>query len=156
MTRQQDMADTMSLERLLPKERSVLYHIWRRFAGQGFDDDKLRSLRFPRLSGAEAQLAFISLRQQGWVRAVKRGWGERLYFIPFDKLQILLEGCGPVEAHETGSLPSVSVRLQQEARSGIAIDMFNVLVYMAKNRVSLTAKGILHKKCIQKLGARSP
>lgn len=152
MTRQQDMADTMSLERLLPKERSVLHHIWRRFAGQGFDDDKLRSLRFPRLSGVEAQLAFISLRQQGWVRAVKRGWGERLYFIPFDKLQILQEGCGPVEALETGSMPPASVRLQQEARSGIAIDMFNVLVYMAKNRVSLTAKGILHKKCIQKLG----
>ncbi|MCI1772763.1 MAG: helicase-associated domain-containing protein [Paenibacillus lautus] len=152
MTRQQDMADTMSLGRLLPKERSVLHHIWRRFAGQGFDDDKLRSLRFPRLSGVEAQLAFVSLRQQGWVRAVKRGWGERLYFIPFDKLQILQEGFGPVEAFETGPISSASVRLQQEARSGIAIDMFNVLVYMAKNRVSLTAKGILHKKCIQKLG----
>ena len=152
MTRQQGMADTMSLGRLLPKERSVLHHIWRRFAGQGFDDDKLRSLRFPRLSGVEAQLAFVSLRQQGWVRAVKRGWGERLYFIPFDKLQILQEGFGPVEAFETVPISSASVRLQQEARSGIAIDMFNVLVYMAKNRVSLTAKGILHKKCIQKLG----
>lgn len=152
MTRQQDMADTMSLERLLPKERSVLHHIWRRFAGQGFDDDKLRSLRFPRLSGVEAQLAFISLRQQGWVRAVKRGWGERLYFIPFDKLQILQEGCGPVESLETGYIPPASVRLQQEARSGVAIDMFNVLAYIAKNRVSLTTKGILHKKYIQKLG----
>lgn len=152
MTRQQDMADTMSLGRLLPKERSVLHHIWRRFAGQGFDEDKLRSFRFPRLSGVEAQLAFVSLRQQGWVRAVKQGWGERLYFIPFDKLQILQEGFGPVEALERGPISAASVRLQQEARSGIAIDMFNVLVYMAKNRVSLTAKGILHKKCIQKLG----
>ncbi|WP_456289777.1 helicase-associated domain-containing protein [Paenibacillus sp. AK002] len=152
MTRQQDMADTMSLERLLPKERTVLHHIWSRFAGQGFDDDKLRSLRFPRLSGVEVQLAFISLRQQGWVRAVKRGWGERLYFIPFDKLQILQEGCGPVESLETSSIPPASVRLQQEARSGVAIDMFNVLAYMAKNRVSLTTKGILHKKYIQKLG----
>ena len=82
MMEQQDVADAISLDRLLPKERSVLHHIWSRFAGQRFDDDKLRSLRVRRLSGVEVQLAFLSLRQQRWVQAVKQGWGERMYFIP--------------------------------------------------------------------------
>ncbi|WP_339222891.1 helicase-associated domain-containing protein [Paenibacillus sp. FSL W7-1332] len=150
MMEQQDVADAISLDRLLPKERSVLHHIWSRFAGQRFDDDKLRSLRVRRLSGVEVQLAFLSLRQQRWVQAVKQGWGERMYFIPFDKLQILQEAFGD---HKAGSVPAAAVKLQQEGRSGIAVDMFNVLVYVAKNRVAVTAKGVLHKKFIQKLGS---
>ncbi|WP_127591881.1 helicase-associated domain-containing protein [Paenibacillus lautus] len=150
MMEQQDVTEAISLDRLLPKERSVLRHIWTRFAGQRFDDDKLRSLRVRRLSGVEVQLAFLSLRQQRWVQAVKQGWGERLYFIPFDKLQILQEAFGDLEA---GSVPAAAVKLQQEGRSGIAVDMFNVLVYMAKNRVTMTSKGVLHKKFIQKLGS---
>lgn len=150
MMEQQDVAEATSLEHLLAKERSVLHHIWNRFAGQTFDDDKLRSLRVQRLSGVEVQLAFLSLRQQRWVQAVKQGWGERLYFIPFDKLQILQEAFGNLEAD---SVPAAAVKLQQEGRSGIAVDMFNVLVYMAKNQVAITAKGVLHKKFIQKLGS---
>ncbi|RAR45440.1 helicase-associated domain-containing protein [Paenibacillus sp. MDMC362] len=150
MMEQQGAADAVSLDRLLPKERSVLHHIWSRFAGQRFDDDKLRSLRVRRLSGVEVQIAFLSLRQQRWVQAVKKGWGERLYFIPFHKLQILQEAFGDLEA---GYVPAAGVKLQQEGRSGIAVDMFNVLVYVAKNRVAVTAKGVVHKKCIQKLGS---
>ena len=34
MMEQQDVADAISLDRLLPKERSVLHHIWSRFAGR--------------------------------------------------------------------------------------------------------------------------
>ncbi|WP_098742822.1 helicase-associated domain-containing protein [Paenibacillus sp. EZ-K15] len=150
MMERQDVAEATSLEHLLPKERSVLHHIWNRFAGQSFDDDKLRSLRVQRLSGVEVQLAFLSLRQQRWVQAVKQGWGERLYFIPFDKLQILQEAFGNLEAD---SVPAAAVKLQHEGRSCIAVDMFNVLVYMAKNQVAITAKGVLHKKFIQKLGS---
>ncbi|MGG4344851.1 helicase-associated domain-containing protein [Paenibacillus lautus] len=150
MMEQQEVTKAITLERLLPKERSVLHHIWTRFAGQSFDDDKLRSLRVRRLSGLEIQLAFLSLRQQRWVQAVKQGWGERLYFIPFDKLQILQEAFGDLEAD---FVPAAAVKLQQEGRSGIAVDMFNVLVYMAKNRLVVTAKGVLHKKFIQKLGS---
>ncbi|MGE7056814.1 helicase-associated domain-containing protein, partial [Paenibacillus glucanolyticus] len=68
MMDQQNSAGRCSLDQLHPKERSVLQHIWRRFAGQSFDDDRLRSMHVQRLSGMEVQLAFVSLRQQGWVQ----------------------------------------------------------------------------------------
>ena len=34
------------------------------------------------LSRAEAMTAFVVLRQKGWVEAVRKTWGERLYYIP--------------------------------------------------------------------------
>ncbi|MGG3282657.1 helicase-associated domain-containing protein [Paenibacillus solani] len=143
-----DTTLTPSLLDIHPKERSVLRHIWSRYAGQCFDDSKLRSMYVQRLSGMEVQLAFHSLLQQGWLQTVTQGWGDRLYYIPFDKLQILQEGFGHLE------LPYKQqghVKLQQEGRSGITVDIFNIAVYMTKNRLALTAKGVLHKKIIQKL-----
>jgi len=148
MQNHRDTTQTPSLLELHPKERSVLRHIWSRYAGHCFDDGKLRSLYVQRLSGLEVQLAVVSLLQQGWLQVVKQGWGDRLYFIPFDNLQILQEGFGQREAsYEHHG----RVKLQQEGRSGITVDIFNVAVYMTKNRMPLTAKGVLHKKIIQKL-----
>ncbi|KOP64055.1 hypothetical protein AMS62_01450 [Bacillus sp. FJAT-18019] len=148
MQNPRDTTQTQSLMALLPKERSVLQHIWSRYAGQCFDDGKLRSLYVQRLSGMEVQLAFVSLLQQGWLQAVKQGWGDRLYYIPFNKLQILQEGFGHLKAHYKHQ---GHVKLQQEGRSGITVDIFNIAVYMTKNRMAITAKGVLHKKIIQKL-----
>lgn len=143
-----DTTQTLSLLDLHPKERSVLRHIWSRYAGQCFDDGKLRSLYVQRLSGLEVQLAFVSLLQQGWLQALKQGWGDRLYYIPFDKLQILQESFGHLELpyRQQGH-----IKLKQEGRSGITVDIFNIAVFMTKNRLALTAKGVLHKKIIQKL-----
>lgn len=148
MQNSRDTTQTPSLLELPPKERSVLRHIWSRYAGQCFDDGKLRSLYVQRLSGLEVQLAVVSLLQQGWLQMVKQGWGDRLYYIPFEQLQILQEGFGHPEApyeHQG------RVKLQQEGRSGISVDIFNIAVYMTKNRMPLTSKGVLHKKIIQKL-----
>ncbi|GAA0832237.1 hypothetical protein GCM10008915_13470 [Bifidobacterium pullorum subsp. gallinarum] len=150
MTDQQNSAGRCSLDQLHPKERSVLQHIWRRFAGQSFDDDRLRSMHVQRLSGMEVQLAFVSLRQQGWVQAVKKGWSERLYFIPFDKLQTLQEAFCHLKPEP---LTATAVKLLQEGRSGITVDLFNVLVYIAKHHAAMTGKGVLHKKHIQRLGS---
>lgn len=151
MTDQQDiMEEPYSLDQLQPKERSVLRHIWSRYAGQSFDDDNLRSMHVQRLSGMEVQLAFLSLRQQGWIQAVKKGWSERLYFIPFAKLQTLREAFSHLQIEP---VPAAAVKLLQEGRSGITVDLFNVLVYIGKHQPAMTGKGVLHKKHIQKLGS---
>lgn len=41
------------------------------------------------LSRAEAKAAFASLWEKGWIQAVRKAWGECLYYIPAAHLPIL-------------------------------------------------------------------
>ncbi|SMF87966.1 Helicase conserved C-terminal domain-containing protein [Paenibacillus uliginis N3/975] len=136
--------------RQLPtSEQNVLYRIWTAFAGQVFDEEKLLSLDIPPLIGAEVLTAFLGLRQDGWVKAVKKAWGERLYFIPSERLLFVQEAFfTPSQTLEEVSAAILSF----EAKLGLALDVFNALVYGAKNGgFPLTSKGTVHKKHIQKL-----
>ncbi|WP_106768197.1 helicase-associated domain-containing protein [Paenibacillus faecalis] len=138
-----------SVDQLSVAEQSVLKQIWTAFSGQAFDEEKLLSMDIPPLSGAEVLAAFLDLRQNGWIRAVKKAWGERLYFIPSDKLLDVQSAFFiPSSAQEKVSALSMVV----EAKPGLALELFNTLVYVAKNSgLPLTAKGTVHKKHIQKL-----
>ncbi|PAD80057.1 helicase-associated domain-containing protein [Paenibacillus campinasensis] len=140
--------DHETIAGLKPRQRAVLDQIWRTFAGTGFDDGKLRALQVQRMSGAEVRAVFAELRQLGWVQAVIKAWGERLYYIPFDRLVQLASLYGGLA--DRPDLTS-SVSLIQEGRAGIATDLFNALVYASLHELSLTAKGVLHKKHIQRL-----
>lgn len=137
-----------AIDQLPLHERRVLRRIWEIFAGQSFDEGKLRMLTVERMSGMDIQLAFLSLREQGYIQAMKQGWGERLYFVPFAKRKALYRAFGGYIAPAS---PSANVELSQEGTCGISVDMFNVLVYVIKHEVAVTSKGVLHKRHIQRL-----
>lgn len=127
----------------------VLKRIWRAFAGQAFDDDKLRQLEVPPLCGAEVLVSFAELREDGWIKAVKKAWGERLYFIPEDRLSFLQEIFFTIPE---GTVDVSSAVTEQEAKPGLAMDLFNALVYVSRNEgLPLTSKGTVHKKHVLKL-----
>lgn len=130
-------------------EQNVLKWIWVAFAGQVFDEEKLLNLDIQPLSGAEVMTAFLGLRQDGWVNAVKKAWGERLYFIPSDKL-LYVQAAFFTPSQALEEVPAASPLF--EAKPGLALDVFNALIYCAKNSgLPLTSKGTVHKKHIQKL-----
>ncbi|WP_054958366.1 helicase-associated domain-containing protein [Paenibacillus dakarensis] len=135
--------------RLPSPDRKVLHHIWLAFAGQVFNEEKLLARHLLPLSGAEVMTAFLRLRQEGWISAVKKVWGERLYFIPSERMHLVQR------AFYTPSMElkeDLTVSLMFEAKPGLALDVFNALVYISKNEgLPLTSKGILQKKHIQKL-----
>lgn len=130
-------------------ERGVLQRIWLAFAGQVFDEEKLLALNTLSWSGAEVMTAFLGLREEGWIHAVKKAWGERLYFIPQDRLYSVQAAFFTPSEH-LADVPAASLLF--EAKPGLALDMFNTLAYIARNGgLPLTSKGTVHKKHIQKL-----
>ena len=139
---------TASLDQLRPLERTVLCFIWRRFAGRPFNDDHLRTLIIPRLSGAEVQLGVLLLRRRGWIKAASKGWNEWEYCIPFHKLGFLQSTFGGLQAVPSAAEPS---KLLQEGKAGISLDVFNTLVYAEKTSLAVTSRGVLHKKHIRRL-----
>ena len=145
----QDSSRTVSPKELSCHEHSVLKVLWQHFACRMFDDDQLNALQLPRLSGAEVLAAFLSLRQKGWIGAIKKGWGERLYFIPAELLPDVQEMFCSI--HPLTDTPAPS-KIVQEAKPGITIDLFNVLVYIRScNGLPLTSRGTVYKKHILKL-----
>lgn len=139
----------MSLDQLSKYERLVLHRIWLSYAGQVFTEEKLLGLNLLPLSGAEVMTAFLKLRQEGWVCAVKKAWGERLCFIPSDRL-LAIQAAFYSPSKELGEVSTASLLF--EAKPGLVLDVFNALVYTAKNDgLPLTSKGTIHKKHIQKL-----
>lgn len=139
---------TASLDQLRPLERTVLCSIWRRFAGRPFNEDHLRTLIIPRLSGAEVQLGVQLLRRRGWIRAASKGWNEWEYFIPFHQLGSLQSSFGGLQSVPEAAEPS---RMLQEGSAGISLDVFNTLVYALKTSLAVTSRGVLHKKHIRRL-----
>ncbi|WP_246021720.1 helicase-associated domain-containing protein [Paenibacillus zeisoli] len=120
------------------------------YAGQPFKLEQIEKLARDGISGAELRIGVLSLVKSGILCAVKKTWGERLYFITaplFPRLQACI--LGPVYPHEEAVN---RVSLEREGRPGIEMDLFRVLVWIGQNGLLITAKGTIHQKTISRLG----
>ncbi|BFH61567.1 helicase-associated domain-containing protein [Paenibacillus azoreducens] len=140
------------LQPLAEGDAELLKTLVSRFAGQPFSEQIWEGISSISRSGAELKLSFIRLRKYGWVHAVKKSWGERLYYIPVEKLIRLLPiffSCNHEHPSESGGLHS-----RCDSGSGLALDLLHVLAFAAEQGLPLTAKGTVHKKNLQKLQER--
>ncbi|MFB8375413.1 helicase-associated domain-containing protein [Paenibacillus taichungensis] len=125
------------------------------------------------LSRAEAVTAFIALRHKGWIKAVRKSWGERLYYIPESLLSLLtiayttrvgefVQQKVKVLQDEITQDNSISssevqhVKIVREAKPDIAAELLHVLAWIvregqAQGGLPLTSKGTIHKKMVQRL-----
>jgi hypothetical protein len=127
-------------------ERTVLETIVKRIGSEAFEWVQAEKLCSGVMPGARARLGFILLVRKGFVITLRKSWGEHLYMIPEDMLtewQKLLLGSPAASKGNIAAMPA--------SRQGLAEDLFALLVYLAKNEVSLTKKGIIHKRHLQKL-----
>lgn len=75
------------------REKAVLMACFRAFAGQPMNErDPLLCMK-GRLSGAETRAAIVGLRRKGWLKAVIKTWGERLLYIPAERLEMSMLRC---------------------------------------------------------------
>lgn len=138
-----------SLSPLTPGDEELLKKLVCRFGGQPFSELAWEGISSISRSGVEMKLSFIRLRKYRWVHAVKKSWGERLYYIPVEKLiQLLTFFFSPGDQH--ASDPS-GLHIRCEAGPGIALDLLHLLAFAADQGLTLTAKGTVHKKNLQKL-----
>ncbi|WP_413372541.1 helicase-associated domain-containing protein [Paenibacillus taichungensis] len=166
--------DVNSLKELSCVERTVLGVIFCKYAGQPFSN-MLTSAEWATdgLSRAEAVMAFIALRHKGWIKAVRKSWGERLYYIPESLLSLLTIAyaarVGQFAQQKLNVLQdemkidkSISsnevqkVKIVREGKPDIAAELLHVLAWMvresqAQGGLPLTSKGTIHKKMVQRL-----
>ncbi|WP_410768161.1 helicase-associated domain-containing protein [Fontibacillus sp. BL9] len=126
----------------------MIQHIFRRFAGLPFKLEKVDEAASGRVSGADLRAALPGMLRRGELAAVKKAWGEKLYYIPADHLPELW-------AHLNVSSPSPhaggSIQLDKEAGPGLAINLFRALTWIARNGLPMTSKGTIHQKSVSKL-----
>lgn len=122
--------------------------IFRRFAGLPFKLEKLDEAASGRLTGADLRAALPGLLRSGQLAAVKKAWGEMLYYIPAERLPELW---GRTPFPELTPLAATAARLQREAGPGLALDLFRALTWAGRNGLPVTSKGTLHQRSIGKL-----
>lgn len=134
-----------------PAELAALKRLFRRFAGQPFKLENINAAASGTVSGAEIRAALPALLGRGFVAAVRKAWGEKLYYLPLDKLLVLQQvwRYPELKAQDTGR-----VALRREAKPGLALDVFRALSWIAGNGLRLTAKGTIHQKERGKLESR--
>ncbi|PWW44298.1 MULTISPECIES: helicase-associated domain-containing protein [Paenibacillus] len=166
--------DVNSLKELSCVERTVLGVFFCKYAGQPFSN-MLTSAEWAvdRLSRAEAVTAFIALRHKGWIKAVRKSWGERLYYIPESLLSLLTIAYAArvkqfvqqkvkvlqndmTQAKFISNNEVQKVNIVREGKPDIAAELLHVLAWMvregqAQGGLPLTSKGTIHKKMVQRL-----
>lgn len=131
---------------------SSLQQLYRKFAGQPFKLESIHSAARDGWSGAELRAALPGLLRQGDVKAVKKVWGEKLYYIPLNRILQLQQSWGysslnPWQPHQVTSG-------QQQSKAGLAVDLFRAISWIAENGLRITAKGTIHQKEQGKLESR--
>ncbi|MEC2345753.1 helicase-associated domain-containing protein [Paenibacillus barengoltzii] len=132
-------------------EIEALRLLFRRYAGQPFRLEQANAAAAGSMSGADVRAALPALLCSGEIAAVRKAWGEKLYYIPLDRQLDLWKTLGYTELREQDP---ACVELEREAKSGLALDLFRALTWIAGNGLRMTAKGTIHQKERSKLEDR--
>lgn len=117
--------------------------LFRRYAGQPFKLEQVNAAAAGGVSGAELRAALPTLLRSGALAAVRKAWGEKLYYLPLDRLLGMWNAWGYAELREQ---EPARVELRREAKPGLALDLFRALTWIAGNGLRMTAKGTIHQK----------
>jgi hypothetical protein len=129
----------------------VLKGLCAAYAAMPFDEGKEEHLRPTTLCRAEQKLAMNELRRAGLLTARHKILGEKLYQIPVEQLTALEQEFFP---YQPKFIEGYSVNLTMEAGAGLTVDLFRALQFVAREGLPLTAKGMIHKKNINRLAAQ--
>lgn len=162
LTDMQNLPDRL-LE-LDPLASHTLNKVFGHFASVPFSLDQLQRLAEPIAGGADLALGLKHLVEAGFVLAVKKTWGDRLYYMPLDLfLQLQQEKHaalpfkpgGPFSySQEQDNLEArARIRLTHPVKPGLADDLFRALSRMARGNLPLTAKGTVPKQALDKFTA---
>ncbi|RCX23048.1 XPB/Ssl2-like helicase family protein [Fontibacillus phaseoli] len=126
----------------------MIQHIFRRFAGLPFKLERVDEAASGRVAGADLRAALPGMLRRGELSAVKKAWGEKLFYIPADHLPKLWAHLPsfPPKPHTAGS-----IQLDKEAGPGLGMNLFRALTWIARNGLPTTSKGTIHQKSVSKL-----
>ncbi|MDQ0193144.1 helicase-associated domain-containing protein [Paenibacillus wynnii] len=130
---------------------ALLKKIYAAYAGQPFEEGKEEQFRPVNLCRAEQRLALSELRQAGFLVALQKMWGEKLYYIPEEHLLTLQSRFFPYTACLEDSS---EVHIHMEEGIGLANELFQALLFVEQEGLPITGKGSIHKKNITRLTSK--
>lgn len=142
-------------ESLYSLERRVLTMIVRRFGYSTFDWAKLERAGQKELSGAALKVALIRLSGKGILFALRKNWGEAGYVLPEDSFTNWTKMLLSVDESKTFAAQAEGL-VDSPYRPAIAAQLLAVLSYIAKEDVTVTQKGGIHKRHASRLAALVP
>ncbi len=141
-----------------PLHLSVLSRLLRRFGSHAFEEEKGEAeiRRGGQVTGAEWRAAAARLRSCGILYAVRKTWGERLYYIPADMIPVwqrilLPTHATPLRTDESGRVEL----LPGPQRLPLPLEMLGVWSSIRRSGAALTAKGAVSKPAAARLSAET-
>lgn len=145
-----------AIERMSSYAKQTISTMLQQFGAEPVPEERLlNALREQTsMAGAECRIGLRQLESAGILFAVRKMWGERLYFIPADCFLPWQQALFPCPLEEKFAIVS-PVTDSEGAFLGVQEPFGRRLLYvlsaLLKSDTSFTAKGVLHKKTIQKL-----
>lgn len=136
------------MNQLSAEALEVLRRLCAAYAALPFEEGREERHRPLTLCRAEQRLAMNELRRAGVLTARHKILGEKLYQIPVEQLPILEQR---FFSYSPTWIEGGSVQLIMETGAGLCADLFRALLFIAQEGLPLTAKGVIHKKQLNRL-----
>lgn len=147
---------------LTSDEKSTLRLVMSTFGCLPFSSERLAKEAVLQMAGAQVSLGLWGLRRYGVIVAYRKSWGEQLYALPEDAFagwqSLLFLTLWPPEQSDLEEVSVLSDRMTDMDESvpsnprGLAQQLFHCMVSCSRqSELSLTNKGTLHKKQLQKI-----
>ncbi|HEY0829373.1 MAG TPA: hypothetical protein VGE40_14835, partial [Bacilli bacterium] len=112
-------------------------------ACEPFNQAQLEKCPLNTLSGAEVMVGLLQLRQKKIIRTMRKKRGDFIHQLPLEHFPLW-------QSVVLGNLfldtPETKVEVSHRFRRGLLLDLFQLLVYIAKHELPLTNKGVIHKR----------
>jgi hypothetical protein len=147
---------------LTSDERRTLRLVMSTFGCLPFTSERLEKEAVLQMAGAQVSLGLWGLRRYGVIVAFRKSWGEQLYTMPEDAFagwqSLVFPIVWPTEQidlEELSDLSDCMAEMEEGVPSnprGLAQQLFHCMVSCSRqSELSLTNKGTLHKKQLQKI-----
>lgn len=158
----QDRAAIHTALDALPAEHLLLFTALVRMTGPlPFDWNKLDQWHQIDLPSAYVRALLPKLQRLGLIVAFRKAWGERIYAVPTDIYEVMIERLIDASKQELSRTDFALLDASQlkplveldsvEAGAGLIAAIFQLLIRAAKEGLPITAKGHLHKKTLQRI-----
>jgi len=136
-----------------PKSVGLLTTIIASFAAVPFELEQLtKAAAQANYTGSEVRVGLANLRRDGIVFAVRKAWGDQLFYGPTDLVPMWQRRLLPVPAIPlTDSLGRPSIDPDKRYRLPLSLELLLAWQTVADRPIAITAKGALNRSSIAKL-----
>ncbi|WP_123039945.1 helicase-associated domain-containing protein [Cohnella candidum] len=127
-----------------------------RFGSTAFEEEKgaVEALKDGLHTGAEWRAGLARLRRAGVLFAIRKTWGDRLYYVPTDMAAVWQRLLLPANAEPLAAIESADVVPRPAPyRPTLALKLLSAWAFIGRKGLPLTAKGAISKPAAEKLAS---